>query len=99
MAAHQGIMSTSKSCAKENLGTSKLHLVFFLIVAALLLGTVGACIAFTIEFVKLKSYIVSLEMKSSLQQVTECSLQSQTYKKFNPIFYQIYRYSKKCLNN
>ena len=50
-----------RSIPKNTAGkdSNKLHLVFFVIVIALLLGTVGACIAFTVEIVKLKSELVA----------------------------------------
>ena len=68
---YQGMKSTSRSNA---LSISKLHLVVFVIMIALLLGTVGACLAFTIEIVKMKSEVASLEMESTLLKSEVASL-------------------------
>ena len=71
---YEEINSTSKGSAKKHTSTNKLHLVVIAIMIALLLGTVGACIAFTTEIIKMKSEVASLEMESNLLKSEVASL-------------------------
>ena len=50
---------------EKNHSCSKVIIVLFLIVFALLLGTAGACVAFALQITTLKSEIASLQMASS----------------------------------
>ena len=51
----------------KNHSCSKVIIVLFVIVFALLLGTAGACVAFALQIITLKSEIASLQMASSSQ--------------------------------
>ena len=50
---------------KNNHSYSKVSIMAFVIVFALLLGTAGACVAFALQITTLKSEIASLEMEST----------------------------------
>ena len=50
---------------KKNHFYSKINIMVFVIVFALLLGTAGACVAFAVQISTLKSEIASLKMESS----------------------------------
>ena len=67
---HQGANSNSAgSSSGKKVSDRKALVVLFAIVVALLLGTVGACIAFSLEISKLKSNAASAETVSSLQRL------------------------------
>ena len=70
----ENISSTSKSTVNKDLSIRKVHLAFFVIVIALMLGTVGVCLAFTLGIVKLNSEAASSSISSLLkltQQMTQ----------------------------
>ena len=54
---------------KKSCSNSKIIIMAFVIVFALLLGTAGACVAFALQVTTLKSEIASLTMASSAQQL------------------------------
>ena len=54
---------------KKSCSNSKIIIMAFVIVFALLLGTAGACVAFAVQVTTLKSEIASLTMASSAQQL------------------------------
>ena len=58
---------TKQGGVKKNHSCSKVIIVVFAIVFALLLGTAGACVAFALQVTTLKSEIASLQMESSSQ--------------------------------
>ena len=68
--SYEEMKSIPSGSALKNSSTSKLHLAVIVIVIALLLGTVGACVAFAVEIVALRSKVASLEMASSVQNAT-----------------------------
>ena len=60
------VTSTATSKHEErNHFYSKINIMVFVIVFALLLGTAGACVAFALQITTLKSEIASLKMASS----------------------------------
>ena len=58
---------TKQGGVKKNHSCSKVIIMVFVIVFALLLGTAGACVAFALQITTLKSEITSLQMASSSQ--------------------------------
>ena len=58
---------TKQGGVKKNHSCSKVIIMAFVIVFALLLGTAGACVAFALQITTLKSEIASLQMASSSQ--------------------------------
>ena len=57
--------TATNECKENNYSYSKVVIMAFVIVFALLLGTAGACVAFALQITTLKSETASLKMASS----------------------------------
>ena len=74
---------------KKNSSCSKVIVIVFVLVFALLLGTAGACVAFALQITTLKSEIVSLRMASSCQNNFTDTLEEVVHTSINMLYHQL----------